>query len=281
MAGVARMKLIVFSDIHLTCDDNRIIGLDPWERLNEALAHARAMHPDATHYVLLGDLAHHGQPRAYAELGRVLALHTGPVVPMLGNHDNREAFWAHYPGASEGPDGFVQHIIDDSDTRLIFLDTLADAPDPLHSGHLCQTRLNWFKHALQGAGARRVGVFMHHPPLAVGFPGMDAIALTNAQAFWDIASGRVDHLFLGHIHRTISGTLHGTGFTVFKSTLHQMPMNMTSSGTDLSVAEPGAYGIVLTGPDGFIAHSEDFTIAGAQPIETGPASAAGPSQTHS
>lgn len=254
------MKLIVLSDLHFTVDGHQIIGIDPVARFDQALAHVAVMHPDADHYVLLGDLAHKGQNRAYRALaGRMNTLGT-PFTAMLGNHDNRENFRKAFPDAPDAA-GFVQSVLDTDFDRLIFLDTLHSLAEPYHAGYLCQTRLDWLRVALDGAGARRVSVFMHHPPLPVGFPGMDRIALQNPDDFWAVARGRVAQIFLGHIHRTISGTLNGAAFCVFKSPAHQMPMDMSGHASSVSVAEPGAYGIVLLRPDAIVVHTDDFTLS--------------------
>ena len=41
-------KLLVFTDLHIVPEGERIIGIDPAERLSEAIKHAVALHPDAT-----------------------------------------------------------------------------------------------------------------------------------------------------------------------------------------------------------------------------------------
>ena len=55
------------------------------------------------------------------------------------------------------------------------------------------------------------------------------------------------HIFAGHIHRTISGSVHGIPFSVFKSPDHQPPMTFDSADTSLSVAEPGTCGMCIDG----------------------------------
>jgi Icc protein len=254
------MKIIILSDLHLTVAGHQIIGIDPLARLDQALAHAQRMHRDAAHFVLLGDLSHRGQIPAYRALHGRLAALDKPVSIMLGNHDDRANFRSVFPDAPDAQ-GFVQSLLDTETDRLIFLDSLHSETEPFHAGYLCQTRLNWLAAALDGAEGRRVSIFMHHPPFEVGFPGMDRIALANPADFWKVAKGRVAHLFLGHVHRTISGTIHETGFTIFKSPAHQMPMDMAGLSSSLSVAEPGAYGIALFQPEAIIVHSDDFTLA--------------------
>lgn len=255
------MKLIVFSDLHLTAPGVRITGIDPWARFDAALAHAQTLHPDAERLVLLGDLVHDGPPEVYDRLAERIDALPMPVSVVPGNHDDRAALDAALPGLPRTPQGHLQSLVDTPDHRLLFLDSLSPEVAPYHGGALCPARLAWLAQALDGAEGRRVVVFMHHPPFDVGFVGMDAIKLFNAEAFWDLARGRVAHLVIGHVHRTISGSCNGAGFTVLKSLADQTPMDMQTEITSLSVAEPGAYGIVLLRPGGVVVHSDDFTLA--------------------
>ncbi len=258
-------KLLVFTDLHLVSDGVDIIGLDPEARFREGLGHALAQHPDAARLVMMGDLTHHGRTAQYERLRAIMADVAMPVTYMMGNHDNRAVFRKVFPEAATSAGGFVQEMVDLDDTCLIALDTSEVRPDPHHSGRLCQDRLDWLTQALTWANGRQVVVAMHHPPLMTGFAAMDGIALQDPEPFREILRsypGHV-HLLCGHVHRTISGRAHGLSFSLFKSPCHQQPMGFGVAGTEHSVDEPGAYGIVLCGPDGIIVHSEDFAIAAA------------------
>lgn len=253
-------KILVFTDLHLKAQGT-IIGLDPVARFTAARDAALAAHGDAVLTVLLGDLTHSGKPEEYELLADLLTPFPMPVLPMLGNHDNRAAFLDRFPDAA-GPDGFVQRIVDLDGVRLILLDTL-DEPRSQgveHAGVLCARRLAFLDTALAGAGARQVLVFAHHPPFAVGFPGMDAIRLRDGGALTTRLAPLRAHLFCGHVHRTISGSVGGVPFTIFKSPCHQMPLDFTDETSALSTDEPGAFGVVLAGADGVIAHSEDVGL---------------------
>ncbi|NBT32143.1 MAG: hypothetical protein EBT13_09645 [Rhodobacteraceae bacterium] len=92
-------KLIVFTDIHIKEPGETIIGLDPSERFSQALDQALDRHPDARAIVIMGDLTHHGRPAQYARLAELLADVPVPVIPMIGNHDRRDAFLAAFPDA--------------------------------------------------------------------------------------------------------------------------------------------------------------------------------------
>jgi len=258
-------KFLVFSDLHLVDKGDEIIGLDPLARFSEGLEHALAQHPDASRVVLLGDLTHHGRPAQYERLREALGGLAMPVSFLLGNHDNRAAFLRVFPEAEVTSSGHIQQMVDLGPACLIALDTLDDRANPRHSGRLCAERLGWLERALTWAAGRPVIVALHHPPFATGFTGMDAIALQNPAPLYALLKGYPGHvqMLCGHIHRTISGHAKGLPFTVFKSPCHQMPMRLGDEGSAHSVAEPGAYGIVLAGPDSVVVHSEDFGIASA------------------
>lgn len=256
-------KLLIFSDIHLLGDGGRIIGLDPAARFREGLSHALAHHADADHLVLLGDLTHHGRSVQYRELQELLSPASMPVTHLLGNHDNRANFIRHFPQAPVTSAGHVQAMLDLGDSCLITLDTTDPDVEPKHAGRLCRARLDWLDQALTWAGGKPVALAMHHPPLVTGLTGMDRIALQNPDALYDRLAAYTApvHLLCGHIHRTISGTARGVGFTIFKSPCHQHPMSLGVEGSSQSVDEPGAYGIVLASAAGFVVYSEDFAIA--------------------
>ncbi len=261
-------KLLVMTDIHIVEAGQSIIGLDPLARFNLALSEALRDHPDAAALILMGDLTHHGRPAEYARLASALADLPIPLIPMIGNHDRREAFLAAFPDAPLTAQGHVQTIRDLPHHRVITLDTLDGPPYPAghHAGRLCGDRMVWLQAALAGAGDRIPLVFAHHPPYPTGIVGMDAIPLADGTAILDLLAQYPGvHFFCGHVHRTISGSSRGTPWTMFKSTCHQGPLDLLSADSSLSIDEPGAYGVLLLTEDGVIAHSQDVGI-GAQVI---------------
>jgi Icc protein len=251
-------KLLVMTDSHIVEASEQIIGLDPFERFQEVLTHAITNHGDADRLIITGDLTHHGRTEQYRRLRELFDPIEMPVSLLLGNHDKREGFREVLGGA-----GFAQTQFNFGDVSCLTLDTLAGPPyvDGHHSGLLCEERMAWLDAEL-GAATGRVLIFMHHPPFDTGFDGMDAIKLANADAFFDVIEkhNNVAHLFCGHVHRTISGTARGLPFTIFKSPCHQMPMLLGETGSSHSVDEPGAYGIVLLGPDSVIVHHQDVGL---------------------
>jgi 3',5'-cyclic AMP phosphodiesterase CpdA len=64
-------------------------------------------------------------------------------------------------------------------------------------------------------------LFLHHPPLPVGIPFMDSIALRNPDALWETLAphrARVRHIFHGHLHRPIAGSWRGVPLSSLRGT---------------------------------------------------------------
>lgn len=258
-------KLLVMTDLHLLEAGGDIIGLDPTANFNRALDHALIHHPDAKRLILTGDLTHHGKVAQYNVLKEALQFCPIPVSFLIGNHDIRENFFDVFPAATKDKNGFLQSAMVHGDDVWITLDTKHDDADEAekHCGMLCTARLEWLKAQLAQHSDKRAIVFMHHPPFDVGFVGMDRIKLLNGPEVLDVMRRHPCdiHLIAGHVHRTISGTASGVGFSMYKSTCHQMPMVLGSDDTSLSVPEPAAYGVIFADKNSIIAHTEDFDIA--------------------
>ncbi len=253
-------KLILITDLHMTSESDRIIGLDPAVRLRSVLDDATTHHPDATAIVAMGDLTHHGTPEQYNRLRDILSDYALPVIPMIGNHDRRRAFYDTFTGAPRDSGGFVQHILDLPHHRVITLDTLDGPPYPAghHAGRLCDKRLAWLDRALAGANGRAPLVIAHHPPFDTGIVGMDRIKLANGADLLDRLRAYPDaHLICGHIHRTISGKTRGVSWSMLKSPCHQGVLDLTNPDSSLSIDEPAAYGLALLTAHSTVIHSQD------------------------
>ncbi len=260
-------KLLAFTDLHMKPAGQTIIGIDPFENFKRGLTHALEHHPDAERVILMGDLTNSGTPEEYASVAQAIDGCAIPITLMCGNHDQRENLVDAFPWATTDVNGFVQDAFVYGNTRVLTTDTQFGPPfvSYAHLGAYCDKRFEWLNDQLAAAKAanQHVALFAHHPPFKVGFEGMDQIRMRDDKrmvqtlAFADVPV----HFLCGHVHRTISGSWHGNGFTVFKSTCHQMPLALTNPDLSLSTAEPAAYGVILLNDEGVIAHSEDFDLA--------------------
>lgn len=257
-------KIIVFTDIHYSVE-HLDTEFNPIERLETGLNHAFKYNPDVDHIIITGDLTHHGDIPSYELLKDSLSKFEHDFKLLVGNHDNRENFLSVFPETTVDADGHVQRVIDTNTHRLILIDTLDGPPYdyPLsHRGMLCEKRLAWLDNQLSAAGSKQCIIFMHHHPHDVGFRAMDTIKLVNGDAFYAVIEkhNNVQHISCGHVHRTISGNHRGISFSLFKSTVRQMPMIFDSMDFYAETDEPAAYGIINTGEFGITVHTEDFGL---------------------
>ena len=215
------LSLLHLSDLHLTIPGRKVYGLDPLAGLEKCLARIAAYHPDVDLMVISGDLAHLGQREAYLALRALVSGLPFPVKLMLGNHDHRETFLKVFPDSPVDENGHVQWAEERPGARFIFLDTNLPGSS---GGRLGPKRRAWLSRRLEEANGP-VYLFMHHPPFTVHHPPMDLIGLEEPGAFARILAphrGKLAHIFCGHIHRTMSGSWMGTGYSIAGSTNHQV-----------------------------------------------------------
>ncbi len=153
------------------------------------------------------------------------------------------------------PNGFVQHevVVDGGATALLFLDT----HDPMtHAGRYCLARREWLKERLASHASRRVVLFMHHAPLAIGIAPLDAFMLQDHEELAAIIrdSDNVQYIVFGHIHLPVSGVWAGVPFTATRGTNHQVWLNFTAEdGIPCSLEQP-MYGVMFVDKDTIAYH---------------------------
>ena len=251
-------KFIHLTDTHLVQPGQLLYGMDPLERLRAAVRSIATEHGDADFCLITGDLAHLGEPAAYAALEQVLAGLTMPVKLVIGNHDHRPAMLAQFASTPVDADGFVQQMLPMAQGLLLVLDT--NEPGVSH-GVYCERRLAWLAAQLQASGDAPLWIAMHHPPFDVGLPSMDAIGLREAAAFARVLAphrSRVRHLFFGHVHRPISGSWLGVPFSTVRATNHQVALDLHRSDLIPGSFEPPAYAVVLADAQQTLVHNHDF-----------------------
>ena len=211
------MRILYVTDFHLR-DPARSAGdKDHAENVLLWLSELASADPEADLLVIGGDIADAGEASAYDVLKAGIETLPFPVVPLVGNHDDR-AICAQVLDL-DGP--FIQRRIDLGAFRFLFLDTLDPGKD---SGLLCADRLDWIASEAAGAGERNVAIFMHHPPCLIGDPVLDPIRLSNPG---DLAKAlgavRVSQIFFGHVHRTVVTEWNGIPATGLARPLEGLP----------------------------------------------------------
>ena len=250
------MKVIHVTDLHLGPKAQVRFGADQHARLAACIAHINAVHGDAALCVFTGDLADHGDRAAYEDLRAQLAALVVPHKLILGNHDHRAEFLEVFPETTLSPGGFVQSARDQAGARLIFLDTLAEG---LVEGRLDDDRLRWLDEQLADAAGKTVLVFLHHPPVEIGIPMLDPLALSDPKPFLDLLlrHGNAAHLFFGHVHRAVHGTVAGVPFTAQRGLSVQFALDLDEASSTAEAAPP-SYGIILVEAGRIIVHEQAF-----------------------
>ncbi|SFC76504.1 phosphodiesterase [Salipiger profundus] len=258
------LRFAVLTDLHFVPAGQTIYGFDPRACLARALAFLRTL-PQVDFLVIAGDLCDRGEAGAYDSLRTALAELPVPVILMVGNHDNRSQFRAVFPDAPDDGQGFVQglHVFDQA--SLITLDTL-DEEAPGHHGRLCATRLAFLEDALRQAPADRpVLLFQHHPPMTLSIPPMDAIRLRDADAelaAFARAGRQPDYLFMGHVHRPISGLWRGIPYHIQRALMHQVHHEFDQAGRIMGAIEAPDLAYVTVQDGEVLIHDCSFSYEG-------------------
>lgn len=215
------LNVIWMSDLHFSCEGT-VLGLDPRVRLQAAIDHTNNHFDEAEFCIISGDMVNRGTSQDYNALSSKLSSLNMPFYPMVGNHDDRSILRSSLPLPDNCMENFIQYFIAVQDCLLVCLDTQKTGSD---SGELCEERKVWLREVLENANGSKVYIFMHHPPMALGLPMQDTENLDNGLAFLDLLSEYdcVKYMFIGHVHRPITGTVNGIHFATMRSILYQAP----------------------------------------------------------
>ena len=260
------MKFVIITDPHFVPEGERLFGLDPRANLARAVEVINRDHPDIALVILLGDLTQRGERDAYASIAATLAPLNAPLIPMTGNHDSRSLLCEALPQTDRDPGGFVQALRVFDDASILTLDTL-DEDGGSSAGYLCEERLSFMERSLGEAPADRpLLMFQHHPPFDTGLPAMDRIKLGNPDQEWAVIarSRRPDYLFMGHVHRPISGLWRGIPFHIQRGVSHQVAFDFENMEGIPGSYEGPDYALIEAGPAGIVIHQRPFKYQGTR-----------------
>ena len=254
------MKFLQFTDIHLTTPGQTIGGRDPNANFEKALDHAMTLHSDAAALFITGDLSDWGDASDYERLKARVQTLPMPAHLLIGNHDDRATMLGVFPEL-KGEDGFVQQVIPMPIGHAILLDTWG--PDT-HAGHFCEARARWLDTQLTELPGP-IWVFMHHNPVPLGIAPMDKIMLLDSTRFAKtIAPHRekIRHIFHGHCHLPLSGSLHGIPFSAPRGTNHAGWPDFAATRLLSSASLTEAYSVVFASETSTMVHMVEFGYTG-------------------
>lgn len=251
------MKLVHISDIHI--HEAPILGSQPIDNFRQCLAHVEEHHNDADAVVVTGDLAHAGGAESYRMLRSILE--ASPLAPrlLIGNHDDRATFLSVFPETPSDAAGYVQYTEDTAAGRFLYLDTVGRT----HAGQYDAGRRAWLEAELSRARDDGVPVFlfMHHNPSPVGVRSADIIGMVEGPAFREIVKRNRDiirHIFFGHCHYVLSGSVCGVPMSAPRSTNHPCVPEFKGRQAMGYGGLPPTYDLCLIRDDYITVHSIDF-----------------------
>jgi 3',5'-cyclic-AMP phosphodiesterase len=164
----------------------------------EAVARRR---PNAI--IATGDLVNDEKPHEYEELARILRDASAPVFLLPGNHDDRDAVRAAFPGHTYLPrSGPLSYVLNQFPLRVVMVDAIV--PGEV-GGCFTPAHADWLDGVLKKAPEKPTMVAVHHPPFESYDRLFDTIALAQADLFAGIIARhpQVIRIVCGHHHRTV------------------------------------------------------------------------------
>jgi 3',5'-cyclic-AMP phosphodiesterase len=224
------MLLAQISDLHFLPKGTLAFGqVDTAGCLERAIAHLNALVPTAAAVLITGDLTNDGDAPVWAELRGLLGRLRAPILPIPGNHDDRELMRQAFADLGLFPGGGpLRFAVDLGPLRLIGLDSLIPG-EP--AGRLGPEQLAWLDEELGGAPERPTLVALHHPPFPTGIDHMDAMMLTDGEALAEVVGRhpQVARVLCGHVHRTVQCRFAGTLAQIGPGVAHAVQLTLAGA----------------------------------------------------
>jgi 3',5'-cyclic AMP phosphodiesterase CpdA len=169
------------------------------ERTRRAVSHLVGLPGTVDAVLITGDIADRGTAAEYRQAREILAplYDRYQVLLCPGNHDSRAEYRQVLLGG--GGTAPVNEVRDIAGVRVL----MCDSSIPGRSeGLLEPATLNWLDDALSAAPGRPAFVAFHHPPVALGLPYIDRIALREPDGLANVLRrhAQVVAVLCGHAH---------------------------------------------------------------------------------
>lgn len=221
------MIIAQISDCHIARPRRAAYGeVNAEELLYRAVEAIRAM-PAAPDLILAtGDITDGGRPEEYEVFRQIMSKFNVPVLPVVGNHDDRDALATAFNLSSRfsTQPGFIQYAVDGFPVRILVIDTATP-----RSGEpsLCAERLAWIETELSRDKGPTL-IAMHHPPFPAGVQWMEPKNVEWARPLAGIVKthSNIVRVVCGHVHRPMTVSWAGTVSMAAPSTAHQVFLDM-------------------------------------------------------
>lgn len=232
---------VQLSDIHLLAGDEELLGFHPAPNLRRVVAKVLELPVAPRCCLITGDLTQDGQVASYARLRQELAPLVArgiPILPGMGNHDNRAAFRQGFlsEAASDAPYHYAQEI---DGLRVIMLDSLLPGED---EGNLGAAQLAWLAEQLATSAPGGTVIALHHSPAPTGLGALGRLQLHDAEAFREVIAGRAPlGILAGHCHTASATHFAGT----LASTAPAVVFQLAPAATEMTFAAGSGFNLCV------------------------------------
>lgn len=233
------MLIVQISDCHVTEPPVLAYGrVDTVRALRQAVAAIGALPRQPDLILVSGDLAQSGREAEYDIARDELALLGSPIVPVMGNHDDREALTDAFDlkRRFKVQPGFVQYVVPNPNLRVIVLDSVTPgSAEP----SFCVARFAWLADRL-AEDDRPTLLAIHHPPFPAGVAWMEPRDRAWASSLEKLVASQpaVAGLVCGHVHRGASTVWAGAPARSAPSIAHQVFFDLATARRRFSFEAP-------------------------------------------
>lgn len=192
------LKITQFSDPHLTSAPEGLKGYDTFARFQRCVEDAlrKSENIEDEIFILSGDIAHDESLETYESLKEFQKTSGARWFCIPGNHDAPELL--HQVLQTQAPAPELGWMSTSLSTELGILFFSSHVPGEV-GGELNEQSLE----ILGRPDGQSKLVVLHHPPLRLGDPEFDAMALFNQDRFWEEIERNPDIIgvLFGHAHR--------------------------------------------------------------------------------
>ncbi len=199
---------------------------DPCSKIEKIIRIAEETKVKPAFSLITGDVSQNGSTSGYRiakeYISQIESL-GGPVLPVMGNVDNRTRFRENLlPETKMEADTPCYYSITIKDIRIIVLDSLNPGKE---TGTLGDEQLDWLKKELIHQNEPTF-IAMHHPPFTLHLPNgrthtvFDIGSIEKFQGI--VKNSNVTAVICGHMHQSLNTTNKGTQYSVGPAALSEL-----------------------------------------------------------
>ena len=232
------------TDTHISAaGDELFAGVNTTDTLLDVIA-AVNRHENVDIVLLTGDLANTPSVETYKKLAELLRQIKLPVFCLPGNHDDPQLMHRLLNTGNISTANFLTC----GHWSIILLNTHQAGKE---GGYLSAAELSRLAEALERSADRHVLICIHHHPVRIRSPWMDAMRLNNSGALFQVLDRHenVRGIIWGHIHQAFTATRNGVLLLGSPSTCIQFLPQSDEAGLD---TKPPAYRTLTLSENGRI-----------------------------